>query len=80
MAKNQFLNWEKSLKLPELQFHEKFFLIYLISRVFLPGRLKIFWPAVTIWGLIDNVGQYAPSSCTKKFESMNEGKFKTNEC
>ena len=23
MAKNQFLNWEKSLKLPEMQFHEK---------------------------------------------------------
>ena len=25
MAKNQFLNWGKSLKLPEMQFHEKIF-------------------------------------------------------
>ena len=24
MAKNQFFNWGKSLKLPEMQFHEKF--------------------------------------------------------
>ena len=35
MTKNQFLNWGKSLKMPEMQFHEK--MIYLISRVFLPG-------------------------------------------
>ena len=25
MAKNQFLNWGKSLKLPKMQFHENFF-------------------------------------------------------
>ena len=36
MAKNQFLNWGKSLKLPEMQFHEKK-MIYLISQVFWPG-------------------------------------------
>ena len=33
MAKNQFLKWEKSLKLPKRQFHEKK-MIYLISRFF----------------------------------------------
>ena len=25
MGKNEFLNWEKSLKLPKIQFHEKNF-------------------------------------------------------
>ena len=30
----------------KMQFHEKKFLIYLISRVFLPGLFKIFWPTV----------------------------------
>ena len=29
MAKNQFLNWAKSLKLPKMLFLEKKFLIYL---------------------------------------------------
>ena len=33
MAKNQYLNWEKGLKLPKMQFHGKK-LIYLISRDF----------------------------------------------
>ena len=36
----------KSLKLPKIQFHVKNFLIYLISRVFLPVLFKIFWSAV----------------------------------
>ena len=35
MATNQFLNWEKGLKLSKMQFHEKNYLNYLISRVFL---------------------------------------------
>ena len=34
MAKNHFLNWGKSLKLPRMQFHEKKLFIYLILRVF----------------------------------------------
>ena len=37
MAKNQYLNWEKVKKLPEMQSYEKK-MIYLISRVFLPGH------------------------------------------
>jgi len=37
MAKNQFLNWEKVLKLPKMRFHvKKILLIYMISRVYLP--------------------------------------------
>ena len=31
-----------------MQFHEKKILIYLISRVFLPGLFQIFWPAVLV--------------------------------
>ena len=45
-----------SLKLPKIQFHEKKFLI---SRVYLYGLFKIFWPSVvqitktrTFWGII----------------------------
>ena len=34
-----------------MQFHEKN-LIYLISRVFLPGLFKIFWPAVR-WSTLE---------------------------
>ena len=37
-----FFELWKSLKLPKMQFHEKKW-IYLISRVFLPGLLSIFW-------------------------------------
>ena len=32
----------KNLKLPKIQFHVKIFLIYLISRVFLPGHFLKF--------------------------------------
>ena len=48
MAKNQFLNWAKSSKLPKIQFHVKIFLIYLISRVFLHGLFFIFWPDMNL--------------------------------
>ena len=37
-------NLGKSLKAPKMQFHEKNFLIHLISRVFLPGLFKFFGP------------------------------------
>ena len=40
ITKNQFLNWEKSSKLPKMQFHEKKIGFFFISRVFLPGFLK----------------------------------------
>ena len=39
MTKNQFFELGKSLKLPEIQFHEKK-LIYLISRVFFLPSLE----------------------------------------
>ena len=42
MAKNQFLNWGKSLKLPKIQFHEIKFLVYLIWRVFLAWTILNF--------------------------------------
>ena len=45
MAKNQFLNWRKSLKLPKMQFHENFDL-FDFSIFCLPGLFLIFLPAV----------------------------------
>ena len=46
MAKNQFLNWGKSLKLSKMQFHEKKILIYFFSRVFLQFQ---FCPKINFW-------------------------------
>ena len=36
MAKNQFFNWRKSLKLPKMQFHEKKFDLFDFTSFF-PG-------------------------------------------
>ena len=46
MVKNQFFNWKKFKNAIS---QKKFFLFYLILRVFLPG---IFWPAVNFKGML----------------------------
>ena len=46
MAKNPFLNWGKSLKLPKMQFHEECFDLFQNFTSFLPGLFKILLAAV----------------------------------
>ena len=49
MAKNQFLNWGKSLKLPEMQFHEKKFDLFDFTSFFALAFLNFLARCGNIW-------------------------------
>ena len=59
-----------------MQFDENFFLIYLISQVFLSGFLKIFWPAVKLLAnilpiFISLIGTTPEAQSDSVFEAAN---------